>query len=205
VLGKKLGVLLSVGGKIDPTFTQTVDGAMRSVDRMIKKTQDAVNINKSAQYHNKAMRGLGNTANTTSGLWQNVGRSIMLPVRNLGLLAIAGATALVAMGVKTAKLGTEIYNMSKKIGLSSQSLSEMAYAFDQNGASISDLETGLKRMNMLTAKAVKGNKEAKETFYRLGINIRDVNGNVKDSETLLLEASDMFKKMGENGADEWAK
>jgi hypothetical protein len=73
----------------------------------------------------------------------------------------------------------------------------MAYAAGLSNVSQETLSTSLRKFNLNISGAVKGNKEARLAFERAGVSIYDSNGKLKSTNQILLEASDMFKKMPE--------
>ena len=105
----------------------------------------------------------------------------------LGTAAAAGATALVGLANDAAGTADEIDKMSQKMGLSKEGFQEWRYVMGQNGMDISTLNTGMKTLVNQMESAAGGSKSASAYFDQLGISIYDVNGNLKDQETMLNE------------------
>ena len=106
----------------------------------------------------------------------------------LGAMGVAGATALFGMAKKSAETTDRIDKMSQKIGISRQGFQEWDYVLSQNGMSIDTLQTGMKTLVTSIDQASEGTGKGAENFAKLGISVQDVNGNLKDQETLFNEA-----------------
>lgn len=98
----------------------------------------------------------------------------------------ASAAAIAAIAVKAANTEDKFYNMSRRVGESSETLSRWAYAAGQTGTSIENVETGVKT---LAKNAVTGSV----AFKKWGIELNDSNGKVKSSSQLLDEVADKIK------------
>lgn len=92
------------------------------------------------------------------------------------MAALGGAVAGALLGaVKTfASVGDAIDEMSARTGVSAEALSELGYAAEQSGADIETLETGLRKMQKLTAEAATGSATAAEALARLGLGVQDL-------------------------------
>ncbi len=107
----------------------------------------------------------------------------------------AGVTYMVQAFTKTVQIGAQLYEMSQKTGIAVEKLSLLRYVADQTGTSMESLEkaTGFFAKNIMNA--ADGGSQQAEYFKKLGINIRDTNGNFKDTDVLMLEVADRFKGM----------
>jgi len=95
-------------------------------------------------------------------------------------LATAGSVAVAAagagLGVFTgmakgfADAGSEVYDLSKRTGVSAESLSAMKYAAEQSGSSLGTVAKSMGVVNKLTASLASGNKGAAKTMQQLGID-----------------------------------
>lgn len=98
--------------------------------------------------------------------------------------AIAGTTiagtlavgkAMVSTAKDTAAYGDNVDKLSQKIGISAEAFQEWDYIFSQNGADISILETGMKKLSTELVKANEGTKSSVEKFDKLGLSISDLS------------------------------
>lgn len=84
-------------------------------------------------------------------------------------------------------------DLSAQYDMSSQSLQEFEYIASQSGTTVEQL---LSVMTMMYNRA----KENDEVFSKLGISVRDVNGNMKTMDTLFWEVQEAISNV-ENAGD----
>ena len=108
----------------------------------------------------------------------------------------AVSTALGVMVTKTAQATDRVDKMSQKIGMSRKAYQEWDYILGQNGISVDGLQMSMKTLATQVESASKGNATSLQTFKKLGIEIRDVNGNIKDQETLFNETFSALSSYG---------
>lgn len=102
--------------------------------------------------------------------------AIAASIKKLGDLAIATSTAL-----------DRVDKMSQKIGISRTAFQEWDFILSQSGASVDGLQMGVKTLSNAAAEAKDGVAEYKDEFDKLGVSVTDVDGKMKDQETLFNE------------------
>lgn len=107
--------------------------------------------------------------------------------------AVVGATvaaggALLGMANKTAETTDRVDKLSQKIGMSREGFQEWDFIMSQSGGSVEQLQMGFKTMVNSIDQAVAGSGKGAESFKKLGISVKDANGNVKDQETIFNES-----------------
>lgn len=109
-------------------------------------------------------------------------------------LAAAGVV-LFGVAKSTADYGDALVKASQRMGTSIEDTARIQHAAKLADTDLQGLTNtvGFLAKNML--EAVSGNVDAGQTFYRLGINVRDSNGNLKDTTQVLLELNDTFRRM----------
>lgn len=100
----------------------------------------------------------------------------------LGGACAAGATALMGMATKSAEATDRIDKMSQKVGLSREAFQEFDFICSQSGMSVDQLQGGMKTLVSQMDKVAEGNKLATANFEKLGISVKDANGNLRGSE-----------------------
>lgn len=144
--------------------------------------------NKSISDTEKKGQGLGTTLGKIGGIALKAGAV-------LGTAFVAGGAALMGIATKSAEATDRIDKMSQKIGISRQSFQEWDFILSQNGASVDGLQMGLKTLSKAADEAAQGTKTYTETFDRLGISVKDGNGNLKSQEVLFNETVLALSKM----------
>lgn len=109
--------------------------------------------------------------------------------------AVAFASLKVVKFVKgaieeVAELGDRFDKLSKRTGVSTMMLQKLDHAAQLSGASLGDVETSLRRLQAAQVDADAGLKTYTREFERLGIEIKDANGNFKETPELLIEIAD---------------
>lgn len=84
----------------------------------------------------------------------------------------------------------ELVKLSSETGFTTDKLQEMQFIGDDLGVSL-DTQTGaLSKMINNMSDAKKGTGTASDAFKKLGINVTDANGNLRDSNTVYAETLD---------------
>lgn len=104
------------------------------------------------------------------------------------IAATAFTTALILMTKKTANLGDEFQKMSLRTGVSTQALSELKHAAEISGASIEDVEKGLKTLSKRMLDADNNLSTAVLTFKRLGIEVTNSKGQMREADDVFMDA-----------------
>lgn len=105
----------------------------------------------------------------------------------MGVLAGGAMSAAIA---KTKEVAGEVVLLSKAFGISAEEASVLRVALDDSLVSI---DTAVAASDRLTRTSLKNS----EVFKRLGIDIKDSDGHLKDSMSLMLEVNDYLLKLKE--------
>ena len=114
--------------------------------------------------------------------------------------AVVGATTavvtgLTAMATKTADTADTFDKASLRTGLQVEELQRLNYAAGQSGVELSVLEKSAKKLNDRLGEVSEGNSKTVEMFDKLGIAVKDSNGNMKGStevyDEVLMKLADM--------------
>lgn len=105
---------------------------------------------------------------------------------------VAAGASLLAVAQSAATFGDELQKSSIRTGVATDVLQGLKFASEQSGASFGSLTKGLKALSKNSNEANLGMKEYSDTFDRLGVDVSDASGNLKDADALLLELSDAF-------------
>ncbi|NDL67891.1 phage tail protein [Anaerotalea alkaliphila] len=111
---------------------------------------------------------------------KGVAAGIGVAMAAIGTAAVTAGKKLYDMANEAAAAGDEIDKASQRIGLSRKGYQEWDYVLSQNGASISSLENGMKKLNNTVDDAINGSSSATEKFQRLGISMADLQGKSRE-------------------------
>jgi hypothetical protein len=84
-------------------------------------------------------------------------------------------------------------------GIAIEELSALKYAADLSGVAFESMTASMGRLNRGIVDAYKGTGTANDAFRTLGINVKNADGSIKGSSTVLGELADRFAGM-EDGA-----
>jgi len=114
----------------------------------------------------------------------------MLAVGFVGLQAIQGVTQFAGQIINAAD---ELNKMSQRTGIAVESLSALSYAADLSGNNVEEVVAAMTKLAVKATEAASGSKSAATTFNALGVSVKDVNGNLKDQETLFNEVTAVIR------------
>jgi len=147
------------------------------------------------------------TRTALDGIRNNLGRLGDETRRVQGLLAGLGVSltlgAFAALVKGAIDSADELNKLSQKIGISVEALSTLQFAAQLSDVGLDTLKTGLKGLSANLTEARSGLGEGAALFQALGISVEDTAGNLKSSDTILLEIADRFASF-EDGATKTA-
>lgn len=106
--------------------------------------------------------------------------------------AATAATAVILNKIKnivndTAEYADTVDKMSQNMGLSTQAYQEWNYVMNLCGLTMEDLQGGMATMLDRMREVDEGSETAIKNFGKLGISCFDLNGDMKDAETIFKE------------------
>lgn len=117
----------------------------------------------------------------------------------IGAGLAAGAAAFTALAKQSINAADEMGEMAQKVGMSTEALSANAYVAKMSGVETDTLTNAIKKLNVNVVDAARGQGAAKDAFAALGIELKDQNGQLKDSDTIIRELSGRMSQF-EDGA-----
>ena len=106
--------------------------------------------------------------------------------------AATAATAVIVNKIKnivndTAEYADTVDKMSQNMGLSTQAYQEWEYVMNLCGVTMEDLQGGMATLLDRMREVDEGSDTAIRNFGKLGISCYDLNGDMKDAETIFKE------------------
>ncbi len=86
----------------------------------------------------------------------------------------------------------EVARVSQIVGLSAESYSALQYAAQQAGVESATLQTSLTKLSKTMVEASDGTGDAADAFKALGISVKESDGSLKASDTLLEDVAAAF-------------
>ncbi|MBR5990946.1 MAG: phage tail protein [Bacilli bacterium] len=108
--------------------------------------------------------------------------------------AIKAGKSLIEMTKEGASYADNIITQSTVIGIATDKLQEYAYAAELVDVSLDTLTGSMKKNIMSMKSAASGSASYSGAYEKLGISVKDANGNLRDSETVYWE---LIEALGE--------
>ena len=113
-------------------------------------------------------------------------------MRGLSMAGGVVAGAIGALAVKSGKAADDLNTLSKVTGIATDKLQLYKLAAEQVDVSVEAIAKSQKTLKKNMLSATEGGKSA-EVFKKLGINVKDADGNLRDADDVFNEA---VKKLG---------
>ena len=174
---------------------RTYDKALDDVESGEKDTASAA---KDAQKGIKSVGDESEKADKKSGgLAKTLANGLKKSLVAIGTAAAGAVAGLTATTVSAANLADELKTTSAVTGVSTDTLQELAYAADLVDVSV-DTVTGTMKKNINSMKsAAKGSGDAADAYKKLGVQVTNADGSLRDSEDVYWDAIDALGKMEE--------
>ena len=121
-----------------------------------------------------------------------------------GAAIAAVSVAVVGYGQKMADLTNQLVDASVKTGIQTETLAGLRLAAEGSGRSFEDLEGGLIRFQQSMLRATQTTGPQRKAFDMLGVSVTDMNGNLRDADSIFRETlaslSDMSAGTERNAA-----
>lgn len=109
-------------------------------------------------------------------------------VQLLGATAVATATSLLKMGNDARKSADELNTLSAQTGLTTEQIQKFKYASDIIDVDLNTLTGALKKTTMAMNNAKGGTGKSAEAFKKLGVNIKNADGTLKNNNDVFNES-----------------
>lgn len=147
---------------------------------------DLTDLNKGLKSADSDIKGFSKSAESSLLSFKNIA---------IGATAAAGA-AIVALGVQTFKYGQELHKLSVQTGISAQDLARLKFIAEDVDSSFESLVGSIKFISRSMYEASTGNKELADTYKKLGIDIKNADGSLRDAKDVLFELGPATQALG---------
>jgi hypothetical protein len=146
------------------------------------------------------IRRLGNSMQGLQGKAKNAAlgfNNLKGAVAGFGA-AIAGSAivgGLTAVVKKSIDAGDELFNLQAKTGIAAKQLIGIGNAAKLADVDMGTLSKGLNKLSVNLVKAAEGDQKLASAFKRLGVDVKDANGQVVPADKALKQIADRFADM----------
>lgn len=184
----RLTAIFAVRDQLSPVI-QKLSGKWKGL-RETLNSDNFKNLNKQFGYFR---RSLTNVSDQVAG----AAKKLALPFT---LAAGAVGFSLSQMMSKFLSVGDGIDKASIRIGVSAERLQSLRYAANLSGASAETLDKSMAKLNENMAKAAAGkNEELASLFKKLGISLKDANGNLRNAADVMPQFADAIQRNTDAG------
>ena len=123
-------------------------------------------------------------------------KSATKALAGIAVVVAAAGAAVYAFVSDVAGSTDEMGKQAEQLGISVEAYQELTHAAELNGASQQSLTSSLVGVSKAASEAARGAGGGVEAFGMLGVSVTDANGNIKDSDALLLDVADSLENVG---------
>jgi hypothetical protein len=151
----------------------------------------------------KLMQELQKAQNRSKGAANNMAASFSRAFGNIAksaaAIGVALAGAMAAATKSSINAADALSKQAQATAIAIEELSALKYAADLSGVAFESMTASMGRLNRGIVDAYKNTGTANDAFRALGINVKNADGSIKNSSTVLGELADRFAGM-EDGA-----
>lgn len=92
------------------------------------------------------------------------------------------------------ELGEATERTAAMLGTSTEQVGQLQYVAESSGGSLESMSLMMERLGYNAERAAAGSKVEEDAFSRLGVSLKDAQGNTKSLTQLLLESADAYSK-----------
>ena len=160
------------------------EGAADETEQLAEATEDAGEnldeINKEAAEATKSLQELA----------QKGAEKVQKALAAVGAAVIGAVTGLTALVINAANAADELGDLSNVTGLSTEKLQQYQYTADMVGTSLETITGSQTKLVKSMTSAAKGTGETAEAFKKLGVNVKNTDGTMRDTDEVFLEMID---------------
>lgn len=143
----------------------------------------------------KSLQKTGKHAEDTSSKFSKIVETTGKVAIGLGAMGTAAATALWGVTTKSAETADNIDKLSQRLGLTREGFQELDFVLSQSGVDINSFQTGMKSLLKNMDAMNEGNKTATENFSKLGVEVANADGSLRNEEDVLWDTIAAFQQM----------
>jgi hypothetical protein len=164
-------------GNLETALRRT-ETSLRRTDSAAKQTQTSVA--RMGESFNRMGSSLGNLGGRV--------RSAVVPL----LAAFTGAALASGLAGAVRNINA-LADAAAQVGVQADQLQAIQIAFEEAGSSAEVAQRGLGRLATLIGDAVRGGEDAQETFVKLGVSFRNIDGTARSTQQVFDQLSERIR------------
>lgn len=175
----------------DAILLAQIDARMNRLDAALNKAVGASNT--SARRIERRFQTMN--ANLDRG-FQRLQRAGMAALGAIGVgLSVRG---MVDLTNRTLQMAETMQDAADRVGVTVEQLQVLRHGADQTGASAETMDMALQRFARRTGEAAQGTGVLRDVLQRYNIDIRNANGGMRDSYSILMDYADAISNAESN-------
>ena len=143
----------------------------------------------------EAQKGMKQAAKDLDKLGRTLSSAGRTLTTGITVPALAVATAMGAVVMKTSAAAVELVRLSDVTGLSTDRIQELQYVGAQLGVSLETITDSQRYLTKAMTAAQKGTKEQSDIFKVLGVSVTDSSGHLRNANDVFADAIDALGSM----------
>jgi phage-related protein len=170
--------------------------ALDAVGKEEKEAGDnADKLGDEVEQSGKSAEDAGGRFDKLGGILKGIGTAMGAAFIAVGAAAVTATKALTEMSVGTAAYADNILTMASVTGLSTESLQAYTYAAELVDVSIETLTGSMSKNVKSMSSATDSTKGTGAAYAKLGVSVRDANGELRSAEDVYWESIDALGKI----------
>ena len=175
------GALSKMQGRLNQTFAP-----VRELSAKVHALGEAAGVRRLGEAFSNVGTQVGNLGRRVAGVAAGIVASLA-----------AAAAAVYSLALSTARVGNDAAKAAMKIGISVQTYQELAHAGKLLDVEQGAIDKGLQILVRTMGQAALGSKAAQIGFRRLGVQIKDSNGQLRPVGEVLGEIADRSRELAD--------
>lgn len=178
-------------GGVDPMSPayQKMQINLNNAKAEMAKTQNAIKA--TSEELKKSKVDWEQVGNVVGKVGQAFGKALL----GLGTAAVGAATGLAKLTVDASNYADDLITMSTNTHISTTDLQKYSYALNFIDGDMGTLTKTMRKNTQIMGAARDGNKTYMKAYNRLGISIKDANGQLRNGQDVYWDVIDALKKI----------
>lgn len=188
--------MADVNKTIEISYQANIGALQRALKKIPGITEEQMKkaVNEIEKELKHATKAADKTSKSFKQKFANIGKSASIAGAAIG----AAAFAMVEFGQRVADATNDLVDTSTKTGIAAETLQGLKIAAEGSGLAFEQFIGPLQKLQFFMVEANNQNKNAIDLFDKMGVQINDTNGNLKDADTVFRE---MMSSLGDMESD----
>ena len=177
--------MADVNKTIEISYQANIGALKRALKKIPGITEEQMKkaVNEIEKELKNAERAAEKTSKSFKDKFSKIGQSAAVA----GAAISAAAFAMIEFGQSVADATNDLVDTATKTGIAAETLQGLKIAAEGSGLAFEQFIGPLQKIQFFMVEANNENKNAIELFDKMGVQINDTNGNLKDADTVFRE------------------